>query len=97
MAGYSVDTLRQLAATGDEYYRSVLADHMLFGALTKSQIDSLQERRFDDAELNPRRWFRNHLRFVRTHRRSAHLPQVRATGPHRGGRGAVHTLRLELR
>lgn len=43
MHTYSVDTLRQLAA-GNDFYRSLLADHARYGALTRAQIATLQER-----------------------------------------------------
>lgn len=41
---YSVETLHQLASTGNEFYVSVLADYRKHGALTRPQILALQER-----------------------------------------------------
>ncbi len=41
---YSVDTLRQLAAAGSNFYQSLLHDYNRTGGLTRKQIETLREQ-----------------------------------------------------
>lgn len=44
MPAYSIDTLQQLAGTGNDFFRSLLSDFRRHGGLTLAQIECLQER-----------------------------------------------------